>query len=572
MSNMNNTNATNPAAELNTPAPSVTCTHCGKPVDDPLFPLVVNGNAYCNACYEELFTECFHCGRPVLRDDAVDHVDVAYCPDCFDNQFTTCEACGCVVPRSDAHSYRGDDYCFDCYCDNFYTCDGCGEVLPDFDAVFVGYDVYCPSCYHDRFTTCAGCGCEVETEESVSYDGEDFCASCARSFDRIQSYTYKPVPNFCDVGDDDPDFRIKLYMGVELEVDKGRDRMLLAKALCDTTDMLYCKADSSLDDGVEIVTHPCTLAAHRENFPWGDVLAECKSRGFKSHDANTCGLHIHVCRKAFRDERDVFTAVALVDRLRSYIVRFSRRTEEKLNRWAAILDVNALAPFAAYSEVTDRIRQESRYFAVNLDPRDTVEFRFPRGSLCYDTVLGTIELCRNIVLYARSHTPEDAATAVWEDVLNIGAEDGTNAELLRYWAGRPHDGLTLKELDTKRLVPIDLGPRARAGDIVHVNDFFLDDSEFRHELTAPGVFGIVLYSVFGRDSVGVLWFDESGDPLSIGHNLNNRLATGCCGGWNVAACSVDVVRSASANELHWLLDGIMRGGRDAVDALIASRI
>ena len=607
--NMNLTSTTEPTA---TEQVAVTCTECGAVIERPsivmhddlgnafcedcfhkLFTICgecdsivrhsdlvyVDGRGYCEDCFEELFTICTECGRAVKNDD-ITHIDGdAYCDDCFEELFTECTCCGARVQRDEAQYYDDDAYCDDCFEELFTTCYNCGDTVRRGDAFHDSDgDDYCERCFDDLFTTCDNCGCVVSRDDAVYIDDSEYCADCASGREAVHDYGYHPEPVFYEGGSFDPDGDLDLYMGVELEVDKGRNRNLLARELSGLTEMLYCKHDGSLSDGgnggVEIVTHPCTLAAHRELFPWSEVLSLCGDHGFKSHDAGTCGLHIHVSRSAFRDSRDVFTAIALIDRLRSYIVRFSRRSVEKLNRWAEILDTSDMTPFPNYGVATSNIAEGSRYVAVNLQNRNTVEFRFPRGSLRYDTVIGTIELCRNIVLYARTHEPKDVANAVWEDLLNIGGDDGTNTELLRYWAGLNHDGLAPKELDEGWLVPIatPMVP-VRVGDIVVANKNLRRMDVFNSCVEADGVFGVVIdmESRYNYNLVRAAWFDDDGSPLSFGHSCGGRLLSYVDAGWNVYDTGVTVVRPAADAELHELLDNLMSGGRDDVDDLIESR-
>ena len=571
--NMNLTSTTEPNATERMP---VTCTECGVVIESPSIVMHDDsGNTFCEDCFHELFTICGECDSIVRRSDLVYVDGRGYCEDCFDELFTTCTCCGALVQRDEAQYYYNDAYCERCFEELFTECYNCGDTVRRDDAFHDGDgDEYCERCFDELFTTCDNCGCVVSRDDAVCIDDGEYCEDCASGREAIHDYGYHPEPDFYDGGSVDPDGDIGLYMGVELEVDKGRNPGALAWELSDLTEMLYCKHDGSLSDGVEIVTHPCTLAAHRELFPWSEVLSLCVSHGFTSHDANTCGLHIHVSRSAFRDSRDVFTAVALIDRLRSYIVRFSRRSVEKLNRWATILDLDDLAPFPSYDVATSNIAEGSRYVAVNLQNRNTVEFRFPRGSLRYDTVIGTIELCRNIVLYARTHEPKDVANAVWEDLINIGGDDGTNTELLRYWAGRNHDGLAPKELDEGWLVPVGTPETpVRVGDIVVANKRLRRMDVYSHEVEADGVFGVVLdvEPRYKGNLVRAVWFDDDGCPLSFGHSCGGRLRSDIDAGWNVYDAGVTVMRPADDDELHELLDNLMSGGRDAVNDLIANR-
>ena len=79
----------------------------------------------------------------------------------------------------------------------------------------------------------------------------------------MQSYCYKPEPIFyCD------GFH---YLGVKLEIDHGGEDHENARRLQaianEFTENIYIKHDGSLDEGMEIVTHPMSLNYHRNGMP-----------------------------------------------------------------------------------------------------------------------------------------------------------------------------------------------------------------------------------------------------------------------------------------------------------------
>src|SRR5699024_7779603 len=78
---------------------------------------------------------------------------------------------------------------------------------------------------------------------------------------------------------------------------------------------------------------------HREQMPWAAVLERAVKRGYQSHMARTCGLHIHVSRTALGEtegEQDAVIARILYffERHWDELLKFSRRTEVQLKRWA----------------------------------------------------------------------------------------------------------------------------------------------------------------------------------------------------------------------------------------------
>ena len=109
------------------------------------------------------------------------------------------------------------------------------------------------------------------------------------------AYPYRPDPIFYGDG--------PLYMGVEPEIDGAGESDSNARRLLNAVngegELVYCKHDGSLDDGFEIVTHPMTLAFHQTRMPWRIILQEAIDMGYSSHQACTCGLHVHVNRDAF---------------------------------------------------------------------------------------------------------------------------------------------------------------------------------------------------------------------------------------------------------------------------------
>lgn len=152
----------------------------------------------------------------------------------------------------------------------------------------------------------------------------------------IHDYSYKPDPEFKGEG--------KRYFGVELEVDYGGKDNDNAKEVLDIANYdrenIYIKSDGSLDDGFEIVTHPMTLNYHINLMPWEEVMRKLIRMGYKSHKAGTCGLHIHINRTAFGDTYDeqenvVARILFFIEHHWDKILKFSRRTEVQMERWAA---------------------------------------------------------------------------------------------------------------------------------------------------------------------------------------------------------------------------------------------
>lgn len=272
----------------------------------------------------------------------------------------------------------------------------------------------------------------------------------------IHNYSYKPEP---EIGyKNDRESREHLTFGVELECeprnDGGNVRMD-AYELSDRIDEIpggrtYCKSDGSLFNGVEIVSHPGTLAHHMYVMHWRQIQRTCEKAGFRSHDAANSGLHVHVGRAqlgstdAERDDvtRKVQVLFALYP---AELTRFSRRRRSRLEQWAPIDGLGVtpddirhassgaqLASWASACVPAYRSNHNDRYTAVNVTNSATVEIRIFRGTLKRDTLIAAIQLVSNVFEYAMAHDWADIPASTWADV----AAYKPHQELVNYMIAR----------------------------------------------------------------------------------------------------------------------------------------
>ena len=228
----------------------------------------------------------------------------------------------------------------------------------------------------------------------------------------IHDYSYKPEPIFWGQG--------PRYFGVELEIDGAGESTSKAKELLEIFNrdrrLAYCKHDGSLNDGLELVTHPLSLDFHLNRVPWREVMQKAVRQGYTSHQARTCGLHIHVSRAAFGDEeREQDAAIARVlyffEKHWEELLKFSRRTQSQLNRWASRYGYKDQP-----QEILDHAKKgchAGRYTCVNLTNEDTIEFRIFRGTLKYNTLIATLQLIDKICDVALFLSDEEVKALSW---------------------------------------------------------------------------------------------------------------------------------------------------------------
>jgi hypothetical protein len=223
--------------------------------------------------------------------------------------------------------------------------------------------------------------------------------------------------------------------GLELEIDDGDYKQEAAAAILEAAaDHVYLKEDGSLSSaGFEIVTHPASLSYHVEHFPWNEICNVALSYGYRSHDTNTCGLHIHASRSLFgasETEQDLTIAkiMLLVDRwYNDYIVKFARRNLANMRRWADKPDAD-IQPNDNEASAVDKSKKTAnhRYKAINLQNTYTVEFRFFKGTLKVNTILASIQWIDVIIKYCRQTQLKDLFNVTWNDIFaNTGHSELT---------------------------------------------------------------------------------------------------------------------------------------------------
>ncbi len=349
---------------------------------------------------------CEDCGTTCERCDGFTAIDefepvltnsetVQWCASCVTYNTTECTKCtDRLDDRSNWPTVEDDWLCEPCAENNTFSCEYCGDLT------YSQFDYHCD--------TCGDCYCEGCYEEYHSHTGN------------LHFYSYKPSPVFHSTRNDQPGTH--RYMGVELEIDNGDDRDAVVEELLihsDGEDLFYLKEDGSLDDGVEIVTHPLTFDCHMTKFPWGDVLTVAKENGFKSHDAGTCGLHVHIDRRAFgkslhKQEFNISKLIVLFWKHWDYIMKFSRRRESDLH-WAE--------PNYTHDKFSkaglDHSKNKGRYSAINTENYSTIELRIFRGSLKLETVRATLQLVDLLITIVTTKDMRWCFTSSWADIVEL---------------------------------------------------------------------------------------------------------------------------------------------------------
>lgn len=301
--------------------------------------------------------------------------------------------------------------CEDCN-QNARLCDNCGRPIDTCNDDYVSfgdwsYTYFCGSCDH------YACWCD-ECDEY--YDGRDH-SSCPGgcSDGSLYDYCHKPHPEFYVVDRGEPlivraralhTTRRELvsvpFMGFELEIERSRSATPISTIVSRVGEMwgdfAYCKHDGSLDDGLELVTHPFTLEYAHGHINW-DLLDSIRLDGYRSWNTSTAGMHVHVNRATFTGPSHLYRFAQLIYKNEPTCTSFAGRT----SGYASFHDGYQ----KGYLANVVKGRAHGSRGAVNMQNGDTIEVRIFRGSLRHQRVLANLEFVNACVEYTRQLTVPD---------------------------------------------------------------------------------------------------------------------------------------------------------------------
>ncbi len=356
-----------------------------------------------------------------------------------ENQTCVCSNCGREYEAEDGICFDDQDLCHDCAEELTVICVCCGERVWNEHNAGDSNTPLCGNCYDRNYTTCEECGAIIHLNDVYSTEGDDnndYCYSCYchRQNERrfIHDYSYKPDPIFYPSYDP-----TTIYLGVELELDEGGEDSDNAEELLGIVNSgeehIYCKHDGSLESGLEFVSYPADLSYHKNSIAWKELCERAVQMGYKSHMCGTCGLHVHVSRDALGNtqkvqEETIARILYFVEAHFNEMLRFSRRTEAQLNKWARRYGLKE-----SPGQVLDNAKNSNlgRYTAVNLMNYSTIEFRLFRGTLKYQSFIAVLQMVNEICKAAIVMSDDEFRSMSWGDfVLRI--DQNENSELIEY--------------------------------------------------------------------------------------------------------------------------------------------
>lgn len=273
------------------------------------------------------------------------------------------------------------------------------------------------SYWHNRYF-CSHCECFIEYDED--YYGDDECIYCheERQSEVIEGYSESHDHRPIYFGSYKGDF---VGFGFELEVDCDEDddcdNEATAEGLCsacglDEDEMRYAH-DGSLNYGFECISQPHTVKDFWDKAEkWRKMLKYLARAGYTSHNAGTCGLHVHVSRGMFgkteeEQDRAISKVYAFFDENWHDLARVSRRTDfNYCDKNKLRYDEDTDDKASLYAKWKKARKGGSHYVALNNGNEHTFEYRLGRGTLNAWSFFAWIDLMLTITKNARRITIE----------------------------------------------------------------------------------------------------------------------------------------------------------------------
>lgn len=358
-------------------------------------------------CLDTDMPKCYNCGEETTELFQGSGSTVI-CSTCMESHHN-CAHCGC--------DYYGDTS-VDGYCNNcgqyVGECDECGEThYLNYRETTDGSTRICSSCY-EAAERCDDCQVIIRGMSHENVDSRSGCL-CGRCHDRqlsrgvIRNYSYKPSPDFRGIGDE------KLFFGVELELNVPTEKdaeSVAAQCRSDFREanedgkLFYCKSDSSIGHGFELVTHPFSkqwLDSDQQTISsLFDILGNNNCRSGKRDGISSCGMHVHMSKNAFTDAQ-IAKYMLFVYSNKKFIQFISDRTSASQIDCYCRLSNSA----GTVSDYRKLAKQKYNLFGLGhtsaIQMTDhTIEFRIFNSTMVEYEFLKNIEFCQALYDFTAS--------------------------------------------------------------------------------------------------------------------------------------------------------------------------
>jgi len=262
------------------------------------------------------------------------------------------------------------------------------------------------------------------------------------------------------IDQDDEDEEARLHLGIEVETDiMSNSRAGERWSDSPKSETLYHKLwkstwlpifdptnDGSLNHGIEFVSQPATIGWWQWMKPMlVEGAAAIVEAGLRSHNTDTCGLHVHASRSFFAygpngDAKSLTNLLILIEQNWFAMTQIARRGENRYAKRSLGSSMKSTKDSKFDKSMKETVKEytyddivsvSDRYRAINYSGENTVEFRFFKGTLNPNTILATLQFINNLCHVARIIPTEVALEYTVHDIIGYRKYP----ELMNYVAG-----------------------------------------------------------------------------------------------------------------------------------------
>lgn len=274
--------------------------------------------------------------------------------------------------------------------------------------------------------------------------------------DYIHEWNYKPeyIKHFMD----HENKRTTLLLGAEIEVggnnpeiDLNKKESVVKKCIqimngseSDKEDLIYSTHDGTVQ--IELDTMPCSLEYHKSKMNYKEMFKYLDEQGYKGHDCNTAGLHIHANRDylgktKMQQDLVISKILYIIEKFNDNICIIARRN----NDYSKFVGDRAKEDTALI--LFDKYKREGKKAALNLEHKDTIEFRMFKSTLKYETFILTLEFVKDIIDFAKSVSIEEIEDMNWNNLMQTFSKDLRQYYIDRY--NKVFEKMINEDLDKK---------------------------------------------------------------------------------------------------------------------------
>lgn len=396
------------------------CVECGAVIEGEDFIELANGEFVCECCRDE-YIYCEECGEYEKRENSyyIHSEDFWVCEHCYYDKYGSCECCGERYNLEELTYIDNEFYCIDCRDNEFEWCDICDNYVARGETTEINGENVCDKCRNYYYRYCEECD-EWIHEDDYDFE-EECCFDCVEKCRLVSSYHESDKSFSLYDNGENP----KYHIGFELETGNKETRNYekeVAKYLKDNLPV-QLERDSSISacSDIEIISQPMSI-----EYIYG-IKDELKSafefmisKNYKSHDLRTCGLHLHFSRIQSKENSDevVSRGWLILETFKEQIMKISgREGDTYYYRWLSEATHNTGISIKAIEKLKNNDSKNlTRYLAINNQKDTTIEFRFNRGTLNFDTFMARIEFTKN--LYdIMINIEQDIEKTTWADLI-----------------------------------------------------------------------------------------------------------------------------------------------------------